>query len=247
MNLNIGTKNMALFVPWILCLLLVAGNGVCKEGEREAMGHGKLVYLYVFDDLSDWEIGYVTAGINNLALQAHPPRYHVKTFSQTGDPIRTAGGLRIMPDIRLEDVVLADAAMLILPGGAGWEAKVHEDVLLLAKEFHTRKIPIAAICGATLGIARAGLLDSTQHTSNSREYIMLSKYTGGHNYREALAVRDNRIITSPGTAPVDFAREVFAELALYTDEVLDAWYRLFTTSSVEAYEDLIRALAGKTE
>lgn len=211
--MNMGAKNMALSVSWKLCLLLVAGNGVCKAREREAVGHCKLVYLYVFVDLSDWEIGYVTEGMGNLALQAYLPRLHVKTFSNTGALIRTAGGLRIMPDNSLKDVVLEDAAMLILQGGGGWESGAYADALLLARELHTRKAPLVAICGATLGLAGIGLFDSTQHISNSREYIMLSNYAGGHNCREALAVRDNGIITLPGTAPVDFVREVFALLA----------------------------------
>jgi putative intracellular protease/amidase len=50
--------------------------------------------------------------------------------------------------------------MLILPGGTAWdEGKNGEGV------------PVAAICGATAGLARAGVLDTRRHTSNALEYL----------------------------------------------------------------------------
>jgi len=36
----------------------------------------------------------------------------------------------------------------------------------------------AAICGATASLARGRLLDNRQHTSNAREYLAATQYTG---------------------------------------------------------------------
>ena len=61
----------------------------------------KIIYLFLFDTLSDWEIGYVTAGINNPMMQVNPEKYQLKTFSIDGKPICTIGGLLITPDLSL--------------------------------------------------------------------------------------------------------------------------------------------------
>ena len=91
------------------------------------MNPTKVIYLFLFDTLSDWEIGYVTTGINNPMMQAEPGRYQLKTFSLDGQPITTMGGLKITPDISLNEVAPDQAAMLILPGGASWdEGKIQE-------------------------------------------------------------------------------------------------------------------------
>ena len=39
----------------------------------------KVVYLFVFDSMADWEAGYAVAGINNPEFQTDPGRYVVKT------------------------------------------------------------------------------------------------------------------------------------------------------------------------
>jgi len=53
------------------------------------------------------------------------------------------------------------------------------------------------------------------------------EYAGASHYVEVAAVRDKHVITASGLAPVDFAREVFAELKIFgvADEAL--WYAMF--------------------
>jgi len=204
----------------------------------------KIVYLFLFDTLSDWEIGYVTAGINNPMMQVNPGKYQLKTFSIDGKPIRTIGGLLITPDLSLDEVTFSDAEMLILPGGASWDEGGNQEVTLLAKKFHENQIKVAAICGATLGLAKIGLLDSIQHTSNSKDYLLNSHYQGGEYYIDVLSVSDEGVITASGTASLEFAREIFKELNLYKSESLEAWYKLFKTSSPEAFAELMKAVGA---
>jgi putative intracellular protease/amidase len=206
------------------------------------MNTTKIIYLFLFDTLSDWEIGYVTAGINSPMIQINQQQYQLKTFSIDGKPIRTIGGLQITPDLSLSDVVLSCAEMLILPGGQSWDAGGNQEVLLLAKKFHENKIKVAAICGATLGLAKSGLLDSVKHTSNSKEYLLGSHYQGGEYYVNELSVSHAGIITASGTAPLEFAKDIFQALHLYKTEVLEAWYKLFKTGSPAAFAELMAAL-----
>ena len=204
----------------------------------------KIIYLFLFDTLSDWEIGYVAAGINNPMMQANPGKYQLKTFSINGKPVRTIGGLLITPDLSLNEVAYSDAEMLILPGGTSWEEGGNQEVALLAKKFHENQIKVAAICGATLGLAKIGLLDSLKHTSNSKDYLLNSQYQGAVYYVDVLSVSDKGVITASGTASLEFAREIFKELNLYTTEALEAWYKLFKTGSPEAYAALMNAVGA---
>ncbi len=204
----------------------------------------KIIYLFLFDTLSDWEIGYVAAGINNPMMQANPGKYQLKTFSINGKPVRTIGGLLITPDLSLNEVAYSDVEMLILPGGTSWEEGGNQEVALLAKKFHENQIKVAAICGATLGLAKIGLLDSLKHTSNSKDYLLNSQYQGAEYYVDVLSVSDKGVITASGTASLEFAREIFKELNLYTTEALEAWYKLFKTGSPEAYAALMNAVGA---
>ncbi len=177
-------------------------------------------------------------------MQANPGKYQLKTFSINGKPVRTIGGLLITPDLSLNEVAYSDAEMLILPGGTSWEEGGNQEVALLAKKFHENQIKVAAICGATLGLAKIGLLDSLKHTSNSKDYLLNSQYQGADYYVDVLSVSDKGVITASGTASLEFAREIFKELNLYTTEALEAWYKLFKTGSPEAYAALMNAVGA---
>lgn len=117
--------------------------------------------------------------------------------------------------------------MLILPGGPAWEGDANTGALELAARFMASGVPVAAICGATLALARAGLLDHLAHTSNTREYLISTGYRGTAFYCGVPAVTDQNVITATGVAPVDFAREIFRKLNLYSSDAIDAWYAMF--------------------
>ena len=202
----------------------------------------KTVHLYVFDSLSDWETGYAAAGINNPQLQASPGRYTIRTFALRKNPVTTVGGIRIQPDLLLEEVAPGNSAMLILPGGASWDLGMETEAVDMAREFLGSGVPVAAICGATAGLARGGLLDQSRHTSNSPAYLAATGYKGHSLYEAAPAVTDGNLITASGIASLEFAHHIFRKLELYAPEVLDAWYGLFKTGEAEYYEALMRAV-----
>jgi putative intracellular protease/amidase len=155
------------------------------------------------------------------------------------------GGITILPDLVLGDIAPADSAMLIVPGGTTMEAGKNPEVIEAARAFLEAGVPVAAICGATMAFARAGLLDERRHTSNAREYLMATQYRGAALYEDAPAVTDGNLITASGIAPVDFARHIFQRLDLYTPEVLNAWYELFKHGNFVPYVTLMQANAGQ--
>lgn len=64
------------------------------------------------------------------------------------------------------------------------------------------------------------MLDEVRHTSNGAGYLDGTGYAGAAHYLDiACAVRDGRIVTAPGTAPVRFMGEILAGLGLADDNL----------------------------
>jgi len=189
----------------------------------------RTVHLFMFDTLADWESGFVIAGINNPQFQAHPGAYHVQTVALDTHPVTTIGGLRIVPDRLLSDLNPAKSAMLILSGGTAWDRGENMQAVEVAKVFLAAGVPVAAICGATFGLARGGLLDTVQHTSNSLKYLQATNYAGAAYYQQQPAVTDGNLITANSFKPVDFAYHIFKKLGVYSPEILEVWYKQRTT------------------
>ncbi len=202
----------------------------------------RTVHVAVYDMLADWEVGHAIAHLRDDGYQKAPGGFDVRTVAATREPVTTAGGMRILADLTVGELDPAGSAMLILPGSAGWHAPGGNAVFAAAaRRFLDAGVPVAAICGATFGLATAGLLDDREHTSGAADYLASTGYVGGMHYREAAAVTDGNLITAGPTAPVEFAREIFARLDVYRPEVLDAWYRLFAKSDASAYPVLMAA------
>ncbi|NNN37237.1 glutamine amidotransferase [Streptomyces sp. S3(2020)] len=189
----------------------------------------KPVHLAVYDTFADWETGHATAYLARAG-------YEIRTVGPGPEPVTSVGGLRVQPAGALEDVRPEDSSLLILPGADLWDAGEQlAPFARKAREFLAAGVPVAAICGATAGLAREGLLDDREHTSAISFYLAATGYQGGSRYVDADAVTDGALITAGPTEPVAFAREIFGLLGVYEGEVLDAWYRLFHDSDVEAY------------
>lgn len=198
------------------------------------------VHTAVYDTMADWEVGFATAHINNGHWQREPGRTRVATIGATRDPITTMGGLRVIPDAGLDEVAPADSAMLVLPGADTWlTGDGNAAFARKAGEFLAAGVPVAAICGATAGLAAAGLLDDHDHTSNAAEFLAMTGYAGADRYRDEPAVTDGDLITASGTAPVEFAREVLGRLGLYEPRVLASWYKLYGLHDPAGYFELM--------
>lgn len=197
------------------------------------------VHLFVLDTMADWETGYAIAGINQPMFQANPGRYVVRTVGPTRDAVRTLGGVTILPDLALDELSPEESAMLILPGATAWEQGEHGAAVKMAGRFLEAGVPVAAICGATAGLAAHGVLDARPHTSNAAEYLaMVPGYAGGAHYVAEPAVRDTTLITASAMAPIDFARRIFEALELYAPPVLSAWYALYARGDASAFHAL---------
>lgn len=203
------------------------------------------VYLYVFDTMADWEIGFLTAEINSgRYFKKGLSPLKVVTMGVEKTPVTTMGRLKILPDIKLENCRPKNTDALILPGGDTWMDKIHEPVINLAKQCLKENILLAAICGATIGLAQYGLLDSRWHTSNDLGFLKMvcPDYKGEKYYKNEPAVTDGKLITAAGVAPLEFTVQVLQALEIFSPETLEAWYKLYMTHQAEYFYKLMESI-----
>jgi putative intracellular protease/amidase len=187
---------------------------------------GNAVYLLVVDGFADWEPAHAVAELRRSG------GYRVETLSLARAPVASMGGVRVVPSATVADLDLEDVAALIVPGADRWESQPLEPELSeLFQRLDRRSVPIAAICGATVAMARAGLLKGRRHTSNGLDYLrsQVPGYADEANYEDAPAVRDRGLITASGLADVEFARELFEELGVLSAGERAAWAGMFRT------------------
>jgi len=197
------------------------------------------VHVAVYDTFVDWEIGFATAHLNRPLWHRQPGRFAVRTVGVTRDPITTTGGMTVVPDLTVAELDPSDSAMLLLAGNDIWNTDRFTPYADLARQFLASGVPVAAICGATGGLALAGLLDDRGHTSNAAEFLESVGYAGAHLYRDEPAVTDGDLITASGTAPVEFAREILQRLEVFEPEVLASWFKLYGDRDPAAFYELM--------
>jgi putative intracellular protease/amidase len=202
--------------------------------------------MAIYPTWADWEPSYLTSRITSGAWQREPGSFRVRTVAGSLEPVASMGGLRVVPDLTFADLRPQDSAMLVLPGGDGWDVDPASTAAAVeaARAFLAAGVPVAAICGATAGLARAGLLNDRDHTSSAPEYLLYAggDYAGAARYRHEPVVTDRGLITAGPTHPVEFARAALEQLGVFTPEVLDAWYRLFGRQDPSAYAVLAGAV-----
>jgi len=203
------------------------------------------LYLYVLDTLADWEIGYLTAELRSRRFFADMNLVvPIVKVGASLDEITTMGGMTIRPDLALDQLELEDDDLLLLPGADTWFEPANRGILLVAKERIARDLPVAAICGATFGLASVGALDAKRHTSNDPGYLkaVAKDYAGQALYLELPAVSDRKLVTASGLSALDFTYEVIKVLGVFRPETLEAWKGLNRTARPEYFHAMMESL-----
>jgi putative intracellular protease/amidase len=181
------------------------------------------VHLLVFDGLADWEPAHALCELSRSG------KFEVRTVGFTRQPVTTMAGLKVEPELAITELTPQNSALLLLPGGDMWQDQGQPVVQSILQQFRDQNVPIAAICGATLEMARARLTQGRRHTSNALSYLksMVPDYGDEAFYVDELAVSDGGVITASGLGAVEFAREIFRLLQVYDDNDLRTWYDMF--------------------
>jgi len=169
------------------------------------------IAVVLTDGFADWEYALIggTGG----------PFYglEIQYFSPSPKALCSQGGLNAIVQQDLSDLDAWLPDVIVIIGGLIWDTDRAPDMTELLRAHHTQGIGLAGICGGTLALARAGLLNDIPHTSNDADFLTrnAARYHGSAHYKSSpSATAAGGIITAPGTAPVSFAAAVFKAAGL---------------------------------
>lgn len=200
----------------------------------------RTAHVALYDSFADWEVGHLMVELRTGRFTG--TAFDIVTVAETSAPVTTMGGLRLLPDMLLTDLDPAHSDLLVLPGATMWDAAGGDAFAAAAGRFLDAGVPVAAICGATAGLARAGLLDRRDHTSAAAEYLAATGYAGGDRYVDARAVVDGDLVTAGPQSPVQFARATLGRLGLASGLILDAYEGVFHRGDAAAFPVLMGAV-----
>lgn len=154
-----------------------------------AHGFEEIETVTVVDILRRAGISVTVAGVEN----GSPP-----------GAIEGRTGIRLVPDLSIDEVKASDFDMIVLPGGLKGTQTLQKDtrVAQLLRSLQAGDRYIAAICAAPTVLAAHGMIAGRKLTSHPSVREQLS----GAIYDEGRVVIDGRLVTSrgPGTA-MEFA------------------------------------------
>jgi 4-methyl-5(b-hydroxyethyl)-thiazole monophosphate biosynthesis len=119
-----------------------------------------------------------------------------------------ANGIAVSADMAVEDVVLADGDMLVLPGGLGGKQEIENSetaMKLVHQAAANDSVWLCAICASPTIFGRAGILQGKKAVCYPG---LEGKLTGAEPQMDRHAVVDGKLITgrAPGAAvPFGFA------------------------------------------
>ena len=203
------------------------------------------VYVYLIATLADWEIGPVTAELNSKRFfKDGAPQVVVKTVAVSKEPVKTMGGLTIIPDCTIEEIELNDKTVLLLPGADTWAESQNDQIIQKAVDLLSCGGTVCAICGATVALANAGLLNDRPHTSNGTGFLEMfcPSYKGQKFYVDQPAVRDGNLITASATGSLEWAKLIIEKLGVFKSETLEAWHAYFSTGKAEHFFALMQSV-----
>lgn len=203
------------------------------------------IYVYTPDTLADWELGYVTAELNSKRFfKKDAPDISVKTAGISKEPVKTMGGLTVIPDCVISDIAVNEKSVLVLPGASTWDNPIHNAIIDTAGDLLSAGAAVCAICGATAALANAGLLDQRLHTSNGMGYLEMCSpcYKGQPFYVDKPSVADHNLITASSTGALLWAKQIIERLEVFEPDTLEAWYNYFSSGKEQHFFALMQTL-----
>ena len=203
------------------------------------------VYLYLPETLADWEIGHVTAELHSKRFfRTDAPQITLRTVGLTAEPVLTMGGLRVVPDSTIDEIPITGETVLLLPGANTWADSKHGTAVELAARLLDAGGTVCAICGATVQLANAGLLDQRPHTSNGAGFLeaFCPSYKGQPFFVDAPCVSDGSLITAGATGALMWTKQILERLDVFRPETLRAWYDYFLTGEAQSFFALMQGL-----
>lgn len=174
------------------------------------------IAVLLIQGFADWEYALI-AGTGGAYYGAQ-----VEFFTEKAGEVRSKGGLPAIISKNFSEIAQWKPDVAVVIGGSLWISENAPQISKLLNDLHHKDITIAGICGGTLALARAGLLNEVAHTSNQPDFLSqhVKNYTGNQHYVDTpAAVLQSGIITASGMAPVSFTAAVFDAAGIDKTEI----------------------------
>jgi transcriptional regulator GlxA family with amidase domain len=164
--------------------------------------------IVLFEDAEELDF----AGPWEVFTMARTPGDSVVTIAETLDPIRSAKGLRVLPDHTLEDA--PDLDVLLVPGGQGTRTQVSNRVLL---DWIAKVAPgctwVTSVCTGVFVLHAAGPARGKAVTTHWGSIERLRDEGDVTVHENVRYVRDGNLVTSAGvSAGIDMALWVVGQI-----------------------------------
>ncbi|WP_435812579.1 GlxA family transcriptional regulator [Streptomyces rubiginosohelvolus] len=169
----------------------------------------RTVLAVLFDGVQSLD---VTGPMEVFAGASRAPgvAYDLRTASLDGGPVRTSGGLTLVPGSSLAEAPVPHT--LLVPGGHGTrDAQPELTAWLRVRAGQAERL--VSVCTGALLLARAGLLDGHRVTTHWNYCEQLARdHPAVHVDPDPIFVRDGHLATSAGvTAGIDLALALVEE------------------------------------
>ena len=190
----------------------------------------KTVIIVLMDHFADWEPAFVSSALTSELAEG----YQVFYAANTKEPVSSIGGLSVLPQLTLDEVPRTAEAVLFIGADGSWH-EPQEKAAALAREMKEKGAVIGGICDAARFLACQGLLNDVKHTLNFREDAKdCPAYTNAAGFVQEEAVRDGKVVTANGNAPLRFAEEVCRALGAASEERIQEYHDFYTLGLYES-------------
>jgi transcriptional regulator GlxA family with amidase domain len=190
---------------------------------------GKRVGILIFpqvevlDFCGPFEVFSVTRP-DEAARRETPSPFEVRLVAETAEPVTTTGGMRVIPDVTIDDCPPLD--VLVVPGGMGTRTEIKNERLIAWIAARGKTVEtLTSVCTGSMLLGQAGLLDGRHATTHWRALPWMRESFPTVTVEEKLhVVEDGHVLTSAGiSAGIDMALRVVARY--HGDEVARATAR----------------------
>ncbi|MFX1302858.1 MAG: DJ-1/PfpI family protein [Promethearchaeota archaeon] len=175
----------------------------------------KEILCFIYDGFADFETVLTCSGIDGHE------NYKVVYIAYEKKPVKSTGGLTIIPDKEISEISdISNIEGLLIPGGSTRILKAELENLV--KNLNKERKLIAAICAGPEFLAKSGILDGKKYTTSEEPLYYKEKNVPDpfprENYVDARVVLDGNILTAKGYAFSDFALKIWDWYNIYDSE-----------------------------
>jgi len=159
------------------------------------------VGLLVFEQVDLLDVGgpyEVLLTASRLQVRdGEEPAFEVLTIGRTRDPVTAYGGLRLTPQLTIDEASPLD--LLVIPGAIAIDDVLADGPLMQALDTATEQAQtVTSVCTGAFLLGRLGLLDGRRWTTHWEDVDELASRITGTGERWVRWVDEGRIVTAGG-------------------------------------------------